>query len=671
MYRYIFNKIKPIIPRISNTEMIALRSGGVAVDRDIFSGKLDLTALKQKTILDVDKELVDYTTVNVIKKVDEIKKYSDYDMDYHKKVMEVLGENKFLGFIIDQQYGGNKKSIVTQGKVLTKLASNNPSLGICAMVPNSLGPGELLLHYGTEQQKEKYLEGLTTGKYIPCFGLTGPNNGSDATGSIDSGIVKLDTNGTKYIDVKINKRYITLAPIANLVGVAFKLEDPDNLLEEGSEGVTLALLERGHIGLEQSTYHKPMNVDFPNGTLKGHLKIPMDKVIGGEKMTGSGWKMLMECLSVGRAVSLPCSANGGNMASTVGIYHYINHRKQFNIPIVRMEGVKSKFTEMLMNTWLINANIHYTNHMLDNGMKPAVISAIMKQQSTDRARVVLNHAMDIHAGSAICFGDNNFLSKYYMSSPIGITVEGSNTLTRNLMIFGQGLNNAHPHIFDLFNCFMEDDINSFKNHFNKMMGHVGINYMKSVFSMKSSDEISNLESNIVRFANLANFVALMGGKIKSKQMISGMMADILSCLYLGHGLIWYNSMHNNKYDIITEHCLKMLNIEAESKINTMVDNYPNILKHMLKPCKASVRNVCLEDSNKLYDSLMNTDVMKHIDNMIYYSDDSVIGKMSKLSQMDRDSKEYEDLYQDIIGVGEYSIKKSPEKINEDIKSILV
>ena len=357
MYRFIFNRIKPIIPKISQTEMIALRSGGVAIDRDIFSGEFKLNDLKKKVNLDYDKDLIDYMTPSVIKSVNKLNKNGNYDFKYHRDVMKILGKHKFLGFIIDQELGGNKKSIINQGKVLTKIASYNPALGISTMVPNSLGPGELLLHYGTEEQKDKYLEGLTCGEYIPCFGLTGPNNGSDATGNIDTGVVLEDTNGTRFIEVTIDKRYITLAPIANLVGVAFNLTDPNNLLKEGEEGVTLALLESGFPGLEQTTYHKPLNVDFPNGTLKGTLRIPLDKIIGGEKMTGNGWKMLMECLSVGRAISLPCSANGGNLAGTFGMYHYINHRNQFKIPIHKMEGVREKFMDMLINTWLINANI--------------------------------------------------------------------------------------------------------------------------------------------------------------------------------------------------------------------------------------------------------------------------------------------------------------------------
>jgi acyl-CoA dehydrogenase len=289
------------------------------------------------------------------------------------------------------------------------------------MVPNSLGPGELLSHYGTEQQKNKYLPNLAVGKYIPCFGLTGPHNGSDATGNIDEGVLKI-INNKRVIEVNINKRYITLAPVSNLIGIAFRLRDPNNLLTNGKEGITLALIEKEKVGLIKNTYHNPLDVGFPNGTLKGNLIIELDEVIGGEENCGHGWKMLMECLATGRAISLPASANGSVKAVTFGIYHYGMNRKQFNIPLLKMEAVQNKFIDMLYNTWIIISSISMTNTILDNGAKPSVISAIMKQQTTERARVVLNNAMDIYAGSAICCGNNNFLEKYYRSAPIGITV---------------------------------------------------------------------------------------------------------------------------------------------------------------------------------------------------------------------------------------------------------
>jgi len=309
MYLRVLTRIKQIIPKISETELIALRSGGVSIDRDIFSGKLYLDKLKKvkskdDNITEVTKMLKE--TKNILKKYGTGKVYPSNNI---KNIMNDLGEKGFLGMIIDKKYNGNRLNISAQSKILTMMASYNPSLAVVTMVPNSLGPGELLQHYGTDFQKNNYLPKLASGQLIPCFGLTGPNNGSDATGNIDMGILK-ENNGKRYIEIELNKRYITLAPIADLIGVAFNLKDPDNLLKDGKSGITLALIEKEHLGLIKDTYHNPNSAGFPNGTLKGKVQINLDQIIGGEKMAGNGWLMLMECLAVGRGVSLPASANG-------------------------------------------------------------------------------------------------------------------------------------------------------------------------------------------------------------------------------------------------------------------------------------------------------------------------------------------------------------------------
>ena len=330
------------------------------------------------------------------------------------------------------------------------------------MVPNSLGPGELLTLYGTEQQKDYYLPKLASGEKIPCFGLTGPNNGSDATGSIDKGIV-FKNNGQIKVKINLNKRYITLAPVSNLLGIAFNLEDPDNLINK--EGVTVALIENNHPNLIVDTYHNPLDVGFPNGTIKGEITISLDQIIGGKDNIGNGWKMLMECLSAGRAISLPATANSSSKVATYGIFNYINVRDQFKMPLSKMEAIQEKFNNMLYHTWIIDSSIDMTNDILDEGHSPSVISAIMKQQCTERGRIVLNEGMDIHGGAGICVGYSNFLEKYYKSAPIGITVEGSNTLTRSLIIFAQGLNKSHPYIYPVLDSILNNDQPAFNKNF--------------------------------------------------------------------------------------------------------------------------------------------------------------------------------------------------------------
>ncbi len=664
MYLRIFNQVKKIIPKISETELIALRSGGVSIDRDIFSGKIyyeKLAKLDQDTSTKTKLE----TSNNFLAQTKNIlRKYGDnkvYPSSHIKNIMNDLGEKGFLGMIIDKKYNGNRLDISTQTKILTMMASYNPSLAVVTMVPNSLGPGELLQHYGTDKQKDNYLPKLASGQAIPCFGLTGPNNGSDATGSIDCGTLK-EINGKKVIEIELNKRYITLAPIADLIGIAFNLKDPNNLLKTGKSGITLALIEKNHPGLKQETFHNPNDAGFPNGTLKGQIQINLDQIIGGEKMAGNGWQMLMECLAVGRGVSLPASANGTSKAITFGILNYIQHREQFKMPIGNMQGVREKFLEMFYNTWIIQSSVRFTSHILDSGTVPSVLTAIMKQQTTERARKVLLNGMDIYAGSAICIGPNNFFTKFYNSSPIGITVEGSNVLTRSLIIFGQGLNKSHPYIYNVFDSIQTNDLKKFKKEFNNMVNFSTNLYFLSILSTDTKNINKRLEQLTERYANLANFVALLGGKIKSEQMISGQMADILSNIYLAKSLIWF---HNNlEVDVpveIRDYCIRKLCGEAEQKINLVIDNYPNnLVKSLLKPTQYNINNYFDNDfknENNIYETIIkNNDIHNLLKDNIFI-EGSIIEKLEKLTQLKKlnEKEKYNDLYKQVISVGEYKI----------------
>ena len=637
MYKFIFKQIKEIIPKISETELIALNSGNTSLDRSIFKGKVILPSIaKTNDLFDVSK-------------VDNLlKKYGDeviYPNNKSKEMFDYIGKNKFLSLIIDEKYGGKKSSVNTMSNMLTKITTKNPSLGVTIMVPNSLGPGELLSHYGTEEQKNKYLPGLANGDYIPCFGLTGPNNGSDAAGPIDKGTVVLSDN-KPVIEVTINKRYITLAPVSNLIGLAFKLEDPNGLLSSGREGITVALIESSHPGLIKETHHNPLNAGFPNGTLKGTFKIELDQIIGGEQNCGNGWKMLMECLAAGRGICLPATANAASKVSTFGVFHYGMNRRQFNIPLIKMEGVQNKFVDMLYNTWLIQSSISLTNNILDNGDKPAVISAIMKQQTTDRARDVINNGMDIHAGSAICLGENNFIEKFYRSSPIGITVEGSNTLTRNLIIFGQGLNKSHPYIYPILENILNDDLESFKQNFKNIVNHSLSMYGKSW--LFNSDI---LEKQTIQFANLANFVALKGGAIKKEQSLSADMADLLSNIYIGYGVKWYDQ-NNNVSDKLTKYCIDRLTNENQLIINRIVDN-SGLLKLFLFQMKSNPKSVSYDLNREIINEVINNKkIMNEIKKDIYMTD-TVLEKLEKLTNLDNKSNEYKEIYDDVIQVAEY------------------
>ena len=650
----IFKTVKNLIPKISETELIALRSGTTSLDRDIFCGKVNLPK-KFDDCDSINKNNLDKINALLSKYGNEV----IYPNEKSDEILNYISNEKFYSYIIDNEYDGNKVSVNELSNILTMITSKSPSLGVTVMVPNSLGPGELLIHYGTDEQKNKYLPGLANGKYVPCFGLTGPNNGSDAAGQIDQGTVVYKDDGL-FIEVDINKRYITLGPVANLIGLAFKVNDPYELLDKGKEGITVALIEDDFPGLKQETYHNPLNAGFPNGTLKGKLSIPVEKVIGGEEKVGHGWKMLMECLAAGRGICLPATANASSKVSTFGVYSYSKHRKQFNIPLVKMQGVQEKLVEMFYNTWLIQCGVGLTNTILDMGEKPAVLSAIMKQQTTDRGRTVLDNGMDIYAGSGICLGENNFIEKFYRSAPIGITVEGSNTLTRNLIIFGQGLNKSHPNIFKVLETILNDDLSKFKIEFNDMLKHVFSLYFKSLVPGIFMDK---LEKQTINFAHLSNIVALKGGAIKREQFLSADMADIFSNLYLAYAVRWYENEHKvSKY--FTEYCINRLLNENQIIFNRIISNYGFAslpIVHLLGFTDSFSYN---DKTNLMKEIDSNPIIMNEIKKNIYF--DGILSDLDKLNNMDPNSEEYSKLYDKIIQVGEYQIKKN---IVENIHTI--
>ena len=634
----IFNIVKSKIPRISATELIALRSGNTSLDRQILKGRVELPEKVNKI-----NKLPNGMVSDLLTNYDGTKIYPNDNDNYWTNY---LAKNKFFSFLIDEKYGGIKLSVNEMSNVLTKIASVDPALGVITMVPNSLGPGELLTHYGTEEQKDKYLPGLADGSYIPCFGLTGPNNGSDATGRIDEGEV-IEKDGKIMIKIKVNKRYITLAPVANLMGIAFKLRDPKKLLLNEKSGITLALLERGHEGLIQETYHNPLNAGFPNGTIKGEFLIEPDQVIGGEERIGDGWKMLMDCLSAGRGISLPATANASSKVASFGILNYIKVRNQFNIPLAKMEAIQEKVNKMVMDTWIIQSSIELTNTILDAGNSPAVLSAIMKQQTTERARNVLNHAIDIHAGGAICVGYSNFLEKFYKAAPIGITVEGSNTLTRSLIIFGQGLNKSHPYIHQILDNVLDNNVQGVRKGLSNIIQHSLKLYFYS-FNISLND----LDQQINDFAALTNFVALKGGLLKKEQMLSGAMADIFSNLYLALSVQNYHN-NNNASEKLTKYIIEKLLNENRMIMNKVIDNL-GVERFLLMHLKRKIKMDNFEEERQIFQEIMdNPNIVKEIKKNIYVRD-NILADLERANQIEnKNSIEYTNLAHRIINVDEF------------------
>ena len=649
LYQKLFNFVKNKIPKISNTELIALKSGGYSIERNILEGIIKYPKFISHTINKFPN-----------KKINNLLNNFDYNCIYpnnnNNLLINSLASNKFFSFLIPEEYKGIKLSTNELSNILTKISSVDPALGVITMVPNSLGPGELLTHYGTEKQKDQYLPGLAEGKYIPCFGLTGPNNGSDATGNIDKGIAVLKKNGKIVIKINLNKRYITLAPVANLMGIAFNLEDPDNLI--GKSGITVALIEKNHSGLIQDTYHNPLNVGFPNGTLKGTIEITCENVIGGKEQIGEGWKMLMECLAAGRGISLPATANASSKVASFGILNYIKVREQFGLKLQDMEAIQEKINKIILNTWIIQSSIKMTNDILDSGSTPSVISAIMKQQCTERGRIVINEAMDIHAGASICIGNNNFLEKFYRAAPIGITVEGSNTLTRSLIIFGQGLNKSHPFIFPVLDSILNNNINNFSSSFNNLLWHSFSLYFKS-FAFNN-----NFEQQIINFANLTNFVALKGGSIKKEQILSGLMADIFSNLYLGIAVKYFEKNYQISQKL-TDYIINELVNENQYKINSVINNLGNE-KYLLQHMKFKIREKDFNFEKLIFKEILNNEKIYNSIKENIYTEKGILNNFNEINELLKMKKLDNNLQQKlkfleekIINVDEYPIKKFP------------
>lgn len=549
----LFSKVKKILPKISATELVALRAGGASLDTNIMLNSVNKFPFPLKKVK-IDHNYIDSTTKKLFENVGTERVFQNGQLQ--SKLLPVVHETSAFGINVKKEFEGKELNISSQSNLLVKLASFNPSLAVSIMVPNSLGPAELIQHYGTKEQKDYYLGKLVRGDLIPCFGLTGPNNGSDALGKLDSGYV-YEKDGKLFVEIDVRKRYITLAPIANLVGFAVNIKDPNNLV--GKEGITLILMER----VPDGRFHNPLHVGFPNGPIEGIFTLPVENVIGGSENIGNGWKMLTECLGVGRGVSLPASALGTALTCCYGITGYANVRSQFNIPLSKMQGVQEKLFNIMVQTNIINSGVKLYNDLLDNGYLSSTFSAVMKQQCTERARHVIHDSMDIFAGSGICIGPNNFLYDHYVASPIGITVEGSNTLTRSLIIFGQGLNKSHSIIGGMASALIEDNETEFSKHLKHFLKHSATLYLKNLTTLWIQKDLDKLNSS---FASSVNIVSLMGGSLKKNQILSGHFADIFSNLYL------MNAVQQNP-NRMTSLTLKVL-------YNECIDSFQKIQPHL-------------------------------------------------------------------------------------------
>lgn len=553
--RPVMSVFRRIMPRMSATEQAAIESGNVWWDAELFSGRPDWKRLlatpaprltdEEQTFLDVETErLCDLS--------------NDWDstavwQDLSPEAWAYARDKGFLGMIIPRAYGGLGFSAYAHSQVIQKLSTRCSAAAVSVMVPNSLGPAELLLHYGTEEQKNHYLPRLARGEEIPCFALTNPFAGSDAASITDTGVVcKAMWKGRETLGFRITwrKRYITLAPIATVIGLAFRAVDPDGLLDQGDEpGITCVLIPREHPGVRIGRRHWPLNAVFQNGPIEGDdVFVPMEMIIGGREQVGAGWRMLMECLAAGRAISLPSSNVGMSKLAVGMVGAYVAIRRQFNQPIGAFEGVQEALARMAGHLYATNSVRRLAAAALDQGEKPSVVSAIAKYHVTERARIIVNDGMDVIGGKGVCMGPGNFLARAYQQIPVAITVEGANIMTRTLIIYGQGAIRCHPYVLPMMRAAEVQDLKAFDRALFGYVGFVRGNMARAIgFSLTggalitaprdAAPELRRYYRQATRLSTLLALasdvsMAMVGGALKRKGALTGRLGDMLSQLFI-------------------------------------------------------------------------------------------------------------------------------------------
>jgi acyl-CoA dehydrogenase len=555
----IFNLYRKVLPQMSDTERDALEAGTVWWEGELFRGRPDwsrLLAYPRPRLTEEEQHFLDNQAETACRMVNDWSVTQERH-DLPPEVWTYLKTQGFLGMIIPKEYGGLAFSAYAHSEIVTKLSTRSSALAVSVMVPNSLGPAELLLHYGTDEQKNHYLPRLARGEDVPAFALTSPWAGSDAAAIPDSGIVcKGEWQGREVVGMRVtwDKRYITLAPVCTLLGLAFRLYDPDGLLGGKKDlGITCALVPHDHPGVDTGRRHFPLNAMFMNGPTRGtDVFMPLDFIIGGPAMAGQGWRMLMECLAAGRSISLPSSNTGMSKLTARAVGGYARVRSQFRMPVGKFEGVEEALARIGGHTYMMDAARSMTAGAVDLGEKPSVVSAIVKYHVTERARQVVNDGMDVIGGKGICLGPNNFLGRAYQQIPIGITVEGANILTRSLIIFGQGAIRCHPYVLAEMQAAQASDAKQGLADFDAAFwGHVGFvakNKLRTLGTALTGARWVKVNADVApdmkryyqllsrysaAFALLADTSMLvLGGSLKRRERLSARLGDVLSQMYL-------------------------------------------------------------------------------------------------------------------------------------------
>ncbi|MCR9192798.1 MAG: acyl-CoA dehydrogenase [Gammaproteobacteria bacterium] len=620
----LFRRAAKAIPRLSPTEETALNAGDTWIEQDVFRGTLDWDKLSQigTELSREEQSFLDNETQTLCSMMDEWDIEHNYDLP--QSVWTYIKKQGFLGLVIPKEYGGKGFSARAHSDIVMKISSRSGVGAVTVMVPNSLGPGELLVHYGTEEQKKHYLPRLAEGTDIPCFALTEPQAGSDATSIQSEAIVmkqKVKGKSVLGLSITLSKRWITLAPVATLIGLALNLRDPDGLLgEKGSEGITCVLMARDTEGLEIGNRHLPLQQPFMNGTIRGKdIFVPITQIIGGQENAGRGWEMLVECLSIGRSISLPALSAGASGIAYLTSGAFGRIRRQFHLEIGQFEGVEEKLAEIAGRHYLVNATRLLTLAAVNEGKKPSVASALTKYYTTELARSMINDAMDIHGGRAVVQGPRNYLASYYAAIPIFITVEGANIMSRNLLVFGQGSIACHPYLREELTAVRQEDHAAFHQVIWQHIHYFAHNFGKAICSAWTGGRFVTVPDGLLKpyfrrltrltyaYAWLADVALIfLGGAFKRKERLSARLADGMSYLYMATAALRLAESHHES-DSHRQHAIWAVTYcfyWSQKAMLEFCQNFPSrilgtILRLLLFPFGQTMRYPSDETSHEL------------------------------------------------------------------------